>query len=155
MLKNIIKFVKLVKFLYICPFSRLLIVHCTLSQIWLSSYTCSMRPKSYESPPGLSQWLIQYIFQFSSIYRRFSLWCTSSAWVWLEWGWCWTLQWISLLVKLQNCGWMPLNVPPKQRGNVWQNSPFEREEKSFQGITSIFSNQPANLSIGFIVYKQK
>ena len=36
-----------------------------------------------------------------------------------------------------------------------QNSPFEREEKSFQGITSIFSKQPANLSIGFIVYKQK
>ena len=131
MLKNIITFVKLVKFLYICPFSKLFIVHCTLSQIWLSSYTCSMLPKSYESPPGLSQWLIH--FQFSFIYR-FSMWRTSSAWLWLEWGWCWTwtLQWMSLLVKLQNCRWMPLNVPPKQHRNVWENFPFEREDYLFK-----------------------
>ena len=147
-------FVKIVKFLYICPFSKLLIVHvhCTLG---LSSYTCSMLLKLNSMNLHLdchSDWYISNFLSFigfpCGVHHLLDFDLNEDGVGLGHYSGC--LYWWSCRI-VDGCLWMFL----QSNIEMYERISFRKRRLSFQGITSIFSNQPANLSIGFIVYIQK
>ena len=144
---------------FICHFSKLLIVHCTLGQIWLSSYTCLMLLKSNSMNLHLdrhSDWYnifsnflpfiggspcgVHHLLDFDLNENGVGLGLYSGC-----------LHWWSCRI-VDGCLWMFLQSNIEMYEKIY----FRKRRLSFQGIPSIFSNQPAILSsYSFIVYIQK